>query len=45
MADTLNFLQNGYNGEVMEDLLTYTVQVTDTDREALIHIKTGIQLS
>ena len=43
MADTLNFLQNGYNGEVLEDLLTYTVQGNDTVREGLIHIKTGIQ--
>lgn len=43
MADTVNFLQNGYSGEVLEDLLTYTVQGNDTVREGLIHIKTGIQ--
>ena len=43
MADTLNFLQNGYNGEVLEDLLTYTAQGNDTFREGLIHIKPGIQ--
>jgi len=43
MADTLNFLQNGYNGEVLEDLLTYTVQGNDTVREGLIHIKTVIR--
>ena len=35
--------QNGYSGEVLEDLLTYTVQGNDTVREGLIHIKTGIQ--
>ena len=34
MADTVNFLQNGYSGEVLEDLLTYTVQGNDTVREA-----------
>lgn len=43
MADTLSFLQNGYNGEVLEDLLTYTAQGNDTFREGLIHIKSGIQ--
>ena len=43
MADTVNFLQNGYNGEVLEDLLTYTAQGNDTFREGLIHIKSGIQ--
>lgn len=43
MADTINFAQNGYVGEVLEDLLTYTVQGNDTVREGLIHIKTGIQ--
>lgn len=43
MADTLNFLQNGYSGEVLEDLLTYTAQGNDTFREGLIHIKPGIQ--
>ncbi|MDR1718040.1 MAG: hypothetical protein LBS20_19560 [Prevotella sp.] len=43
MADTLSFLQNGYNGEVLEDLLTYTAQGNDTFKEGLIHIKAGIQ--
>ena len=43
MADTVSFLQNGYNGEVLEDLLTYTAQGNDTYREGLIHIKSGIQ--
>jgi hypothetical protein len=43
MADTVNFLQNGYNGEVLEDLLTYTAQGNDTFKEGLIHIKSGIQ--
>ena len=41
MADT--FAQNGYNGEVLEDLLTYTAQGNDTYKEGLIHIKAGIQ--
>lgn len=43
MADTVNFLQNGYSGEVLEDLLTYSAQENDSFREGLIHIKTGIQ--
>lgn len=43
MADTTTFLQNGYNGEVLEDLLTYTAQGNDTYKEGLIHIKSGIQ--
>lgn len=43
MADTVNILQNGYSGEVLEDLLTYTAQGNDTFREGLIHIKSGIQ--
>ena len=43
MADTVTFLQNGYNGEVLEDLLTYTAQGNDTYKEGLIHIKAGIQ--
>jgi len=43
MADTLNFLQNGYNGEVLQDLLCYSAQSNDTFKEGLIHIKTGIQ--
>mgnify|MGYP000069578473 CR=1 FL=1 len=36
MADTVNFLQNGYSGEVLEDLLTYTEQINDTVHEGLI---------
>lgn len=43
MANTVNFLQNGYNGEVLEDLLTYTAQGNDTFKEGLIYIKSGIQ--
>lgn len=43
MADTINFSQNGYAGEVLEDLLTYTAQGNDTYKENLIHIKSGIQ--
>ncbi|MBF0648674.1 hypothetical protein IR083_07565 [Dysgonomonas sp. GY75] len=43
MANTVTFLQNGYNGEVLEDLLTYTAQGNDTFKEGLIHIKSGIQ--
>jgi hypothetical protein len=43
MADTVNMLQNGYSGEVLEDLLTYTAQGNDTFKEGLIHIKSGIQ--
>lgn len=42
-ANTVTFLQNGYNGEVLEDLLTYTAQSNDTFAEGLIHIKSGIQ--
>lgn len=42
-ANTVSFLQNGYNGEVLEDLLTYTAQGNDTFKEGLIHIKSGIQ--
>lgn len=43
MASTVNFAQNSYNGEVLEDLLTYTAQGNDTYKEGLIHIKSGIQ--
>lgn len=43
MANTVTFAQNGYAGEVLEDLLTYTAQGNDTYREGLIHIKTGVQ--
>ena len=43
MADTISLLQNGYNGEVLEDLLTYTAQGNDTYKEGLVHIKSGIQ--
>jgi len=43
MASTENFAQNGYAGEVLEDLLTYTAQGNDTYKEGLIHIKSGIQ--
>lgn len=43
MADTTTFLQNGYSGEVLEDLISYTAQSNDTFKEGLIHIKSGIQ--
>lgn len=43
MASTVNFAQNSYKGEVLEDLLTYTAQGNDTYKEGLIHIKSGIQ--
>lgn len=43
MASSVNFAQNSYNGEVLEDLLTYTAQGNDTYKEGLIHIKSGIQ--
>ena len=43
MADTVTFLQNGYGGEVLNDLLTYTAQGNDTFKQGLIHIKAGIQ--
>lgn len=33
MADTINFSQNGYAGEVLEDLLTYTVKVTTPSKK------------
>ena len=40
---TINFAQNSYAGEVLEDLLLYTAQGNDTYKEGLIHIKPGIQ--
>ena len=40
---TINFTQNSYAGEVLEDLLLYTAQGNDTYKEGLIHIKPGIQ--
>ena len=43
MASSVNFAQNTYSGEVLEDLLTYTAQGNDTYKEGLIHIKSGIQ--
>lgn len=43
MASSVNFSQNSYAGEVLEDLLTYTAQGNDTYQEGLIHIKSGIQ--
>lgn len=43
MASPVNFAQNSYAGEVLEDLLTYTAQGNDTYKEGLIHIKSGIQ--
>lgn len=38
-----NFLDNRYDGEMLEDLLTYTAQSNETYQEGLIHIKSGIQ--
>ena len=43
MSENINFLQNGYNGEVLDELLTYAAQGNDTFKEGLIHIKAGIQ--
>ena len=43
MASSVNFAQNTYSGEVLNDLLTYTAQGNDTYKEGLIHIKSGIQ--
>ncbi|NDV80819.1 hypothetical protein [Bacteroides sp. 51] len=43
MSNTVSILQNGYGGEVLEDLLTYTAQGNDTYKEGLIYIKSGIQ--
>lgn len=40
---TINFAANGYNGEVLEDILTYTAEGNDTYQEGLIHIKSDIQ--
>ena len=43
MASSINFANNTYSGEVLEDLLSYTAQGNDTFKEGLIHIKSGIQ--
>ena len=40
---TFNYQDNNYNGEFLEDLLTYTAQGNETYKEGLIHIKSGIQ--
>lgn len=40
---TINFAANGYSGEVLEDLLVYTVRGNDTYEQGLIHIKPGVQ--
>ena len=37
------FIANGYNGEVLGDLLTYAAQGNDTYNEGLIHIQSGIE--
>ena len=39
----INYAGNTYSGEVLEDLLRYTVEENDTFKEGLIHIRTGIQ--
>lgn len=43
MAINLGNGATNYNGEVLEDLLTYTAQENETYKEGLIHIKAGIQ--
>lgn len=43
MAINLSNGTTNYNGEVLEDLLTYTAQENETYKEGLIHIKAGIQ--
>ena len=40
---TINFKGNTYAGEVLEDLLVYTVQGCDTYEKGLVHVKPGIQ--
>lgn len=40
----VHFVSNSYNGEVLEDLLTYTAQGNDTYDKGLIHIEAGIQM-
>ena len=40
---TINYSANSYAGEVLEDLLVYTMQGNDTFAEGLVHIKPGIQ--
>jgi len=40
---SVQFLQNTYAGEVLDDLLAYTVQGNDTYRQGLIYVKSGIQ--
>lgn len=40
---TIHYSANSYAGEVLEDLLVYTMQGNDTYAEGLIHIKPGIQ--
>ncbi|MFI3294055.1 MAG: hypothetical protein SNG69_03490 [Rikenellaceae bacterium] len=43
MSNTINFRDNGYQGEVLNDLLTCAVQGNDTFNEHLIHVKSGIK--
>lgn len=40
---TIHYSANSYAGEVLENLLVYTMQGNDTYAEGLIHIKPGIQ--
>lgn len=40
---SINFVGNNYNGEVLEDLLTYTAQGNDAFEKGLIHVESGIQ--
>lgn len=44
MASNINFVANGYSGEVLEHLLSYTVNGNDTADMGLIHIEPGIQM-
>lgn len=40
---TFNQGQQDYRGEVLNDILTYTLEENETFKEGLIHIKSGIQ--
>lgn len=40
---SINYAGNTYAGDVLEDLLVYTVQENDTYKEGLIHIVPGVQ--
>ena len=42
-TSTINYKGNTYAGEVLEDLLVYSVHGCDTFEKGLIHIKPGVQ--